>query len=208
MEGLHNLPNLSFNCQFTFTPGFKFTNTHHVARDAKLTAEPKVYLSLRAVRQHRHRRVDQARPRQAALRLAGHDELDQVLPRRPRVFPRERHAQRLLHRRPLRPGLHVSQPHPRRPVPRSDEGGPRAHGGPRRAHPGDHGQLRRRRQRGQRRPHQGDRGPLLRRLPRRDRLHQRLRPGPHPRPARHPADALLRLLHRSLAARAPRWPPT
>ncbi|HQY04718.1 MAG TPA: GxGYxYP family putative glycoside hydrolase [Lacunisphaera sp.] len=45
MEGLHNLPNLSFNCQFTFTPGFKFTNTHHVARDAKLTAEPKVYLS-------------------------------------------------------------------------------------------------------------------------------------------------------------------
>ena len=45
MEGLHNLPNLSFNCQFTFTPGFKFTNTHHVARDAKLTAEPKVYVS-------------------------------------------------------------------------------------------------------------------------------------------------------------------
>jgi len=45
MEGLHNLPNLSFNCQFTFTPGFRFTNNHHVARDAKLTAEPKVYLS-------------------------------------------------------------------------------------------------------------------------------------------------------------------
>jgi len=45
MEGLHNLPNLSFNCQFTFTPGFKFTNNHHVALDAKLTAEPKVYLS-------------------------------------------------------------------------------------------------------------------------------------------------------------------
>jgi hypothetical protein len=45
MEGLHNLPNLSFNCQFTFTPGFKFTNTHNVARDAKLTAEAKVYLS-------------------------------------------------------------------------------------------------------------------------------------------------------------------
>jgi hypothetical protein len=32
MEGLHNLPNLSFNCQFTFTPGFKFTNNHHVAK--------------------------------------------------------------------------------------------------------------------------------------------------------------------------------
>lgn len=45
MEGLHNLPNLSFNCQFGFTPGFKFTNSHHVARDAKLTAEKKVYLS-------------------------------------------------------------------------------------------------------------------------------------------------------------------
>lgn len=45
MEGLHNLPNLSFNCQFTFTPGFKFTNNHHVARDAKLTPERKVYLA-------------------------------------------------------------------------------------------------------------------------------------------------------------------
>lgn len=44
MEGLHNLPNLSFNCQFTFTPGFKFTNNHRVARDARLVAEPKVYL--------------------------------------------------------------------------------------------------------------------------------------------------------------------
>ena len=45
MEGLHNLPNLSFNCQFTFTPGFKFTNNHSVARDAKLVAEQKVYMS-------------------------------------------------------------------------------------------------------------------------------------------------------------------
>lgn len=45
MEGLHNLPNISFNCQFTFTPGFKFTNNHHVALDAKLTAQPKVYLA-------------------------------------------------------------------------------------------------------------------------------------------------------------------
>ena len=45
MEGLHNLPNLSFNCQFGFTPGFKFTNSNHVSRDTKLTAEPKVYLS-------------------------------------------------------------------------------------------------------------------------------------------------------------------
>lgn len=45
MEGLHNLPNLSFNCQFTFTPGFKFTNNHHVDRDAKLEAKEKVYIS-------------------------------------------------------------------------------------------------------------------------------------------------------------------
>lgn len=45
MEGLHNLPNLSFNCQFTFTPGFKFKNNHRVAADAKLTAEKKVYLA-------------------------------------------------------------------------------------------------------------------------------------------------------------------
>ena len=45
MEGLHNLPNLSFNSQFSFTPGFKFTNNHHVALDAKLVAEQKVYLS-------------------------------------------------------------------------------------------------------------------------------------------------------------------
>jgi hypothetical protein len=45
MEGLQSLPNLSFNCQFGFTPGFKFTNNHHVARDAKLEAQPKVYIS-------------------------------------------------------------------------------------------------------------------------------------------------------------------
>ncbi|HVU35645.1 MAG TPA: GxGYxYP domain-containing protein [Opitutaceae bacterium] len=45
MEGLYNLPNLSFNCQFTFTPGFKFTNHHSVAVDARLVAKPKVYLA-------------------------------------------------------------------------------------------------------------------------------------------------------------------
>lgn len=45
MEGLHNLPNLSFNCQFSFTPGFKFANSHRVPLDARLTAEAKVYLS-------------------------------------------------------------------------------------------------------------------------------------------------------------------
>ena len=45
MEGLHNLPNLSYNCQFEFTEGFKFTNNHQVALDAKLEAEKKVYMS-------------------------------------------------------------------------------------------------------------------------------------------------------------------
>ncbi len=45
MEGLHNLPNLSFNNQFTFTPGFKFTNNHSMPLDAKLMAEEKVYIS-------------------------------------------------------------------------------------------------------------------------------------------------------------------
>jgi len=45
MEGLHNLPNVSFTSQIPLTPDFKFTNNHHVARDAKLTAEPKVYLA-------------------------------------------------------------------------------------------------------------------------------------------------------------------
>ena len=45
MEGLHNLPNLSYNCQFEFTEGFKFTNNHSVPLDAKLEAEKKVYIS-------------------------------------------------------------------------------------------------------------------------------------------------------------------
>jgi len=45
MEGLHNLPNLSYNCQFDFTPGFRFTNNHRVAKDAVLIAEGKVYIT-------------------------------------------------------------------------------------------------------------------------------------------------------------------
>ena len=44
MEGLHNLPNVSFTSQIPLTPDFKFTNNHSVARDAKLTAEKKVYV--------------------------------------------------------------------------------------------------------------------------------------------------------------------
>lgn len=45
MEGLHNLPNLSYNCQFKFTEGFKFTNNHHVGLNEQLVAEKKVYLA-------------------------------------------------------------------------------------------------------------------------------------------------------------------
>jgi len=45
MEGLHNLPNVSFTSQIPLTPDFKYTNNHHVALDAKLKAGPKVYLA-------------------------------------------------------------------------------------------------------------------------------------------------------------------
>ncbi len=45
MEGLHNLPNLSYNDHFEFTDGFKFTNNHHVDLNEKLVAEKKVYIS-------------------------------------------------------------------------------------------------------------------------------------------------------------------
>ncbi|MCF7687381.1 MAG: hypothetical protein K9M98_03870 [Cephaloticoccus sp.] len=45
MDGLQSLPNHSFNCQFTFTPGFKFTNQHHVKPDTPLIADKKVYLA-------------------------------------------------------------------------------------------------------------------------------------------------------------------
>ena len=44
MEGLHNLPNVSFTSQIPLTPDFKFTNNHHVAPAAKLPAEKKVYV--------------------------------------------------------------------------------------------------------------------------------------------------------------------
>lgn len=44
MEGLHNLPNVSFTCQIPLTPDFKFTNTHHGAPAEKLVAQKKVYV--------------------------------------------------------------------------------------------------------------------------------------------------------------------
>ncbi len=44
MEGLHNLPNVSFTSQIPLTPDFKFTNQHHVRPDEKLVPENKVYI--------------------------------------------------------------------------------------------------------------------------------------------------------------------
>jgi hypothetical protein len=44
--GLNSLPNSTFMSQVGFSPGFKLTNSNHVTRDTKLTAEPKVYLCL------------------------------------------------------------------------------------------------------------------------------------------------------------------
>jgi hypothetical protein len=45
MEGLHNLPNVSFTCQIPLTPDFKFTNNHSVRRDEVRRAEKKVYVA-------------------------------------------------------------------------------------------------------------------------------------------------------------------
>lgn len=44
MEGLHNLPNVSFTSQIPLTPDFKFANNHSVAANAVLKAEKKVYI--------------------------------------------------------------------------------------------------------------------------------------------------------------------
>jgi len=44
MEGLHNLPNVSFTSQIPLTPEFKFANNHHVTSATTLRAEPTVYL--------------------------------------------------------------------------------------------------------------------------------------------------------------------
>jgi len=45
MEGLHNLPNVSFTSQIPLTPDFTFRNNHNVEPDEKLHAEPKVYIA-------------------------------------------------------------------------------------------------------------------------------------------------------------------
>jgi hypothetical protein len=45
MEGLHNLPNVSFTSQIPLTPDFKFTNNHHVQPAETRPAEKKVYVA-------------------------------------------------------------------------------------------------------------------------------------------------------------------
>ncbi len=44
MEGLHNLPNVSFTCQIPLTPDFKFTNNSNIKPGEKIVAEKKVYI--------------------------------------------------------------------------------------------------------------------------------------------------------------------
>ncbi len=45
MEGLHNLPNVSYTCQIPLTPDFKFKNNHNVKPGETLQAENKVYIA-------------------------------------------------------------------------------------------------------------------------------------------------------------------
>ncbi|MFI5355870.1 MAG: GxGYxYP domain-containing protein [Opitutales bacterium] len=45
MEGLYNLPNVSFTCQIPLTPDFKFANNSHVTAATVLRAEKKVYIA-------------------------------------------------------------------------------------------------------------------------------------------------------------------
>jgi hypothetical protein len=48
MEGLHNLPNVSFTSQIPLTPDFKFANNHGVKPDERRKAEKKVYVAAAA----------------------------------------------------------------------------------------------------------------------------------------------------------------
>jgi len=45
MEGLHNLPNISFTCQIPLTPDFKFNNNHRVAPGETVVPAKKVYIA-------------------------------------------------------------------------------------------------------------------------------------------------------------------
>lgn len=48
MEGLHNLPNVSFTSQIPLTPDFKFANNHAVKPDERRKAAKKVYVAAAA----------------------------------------------------------------------------------------------------------------------------------------------------------------
>jgi len=45
VEGLHTLPNMSFNSQVPATPGFQFRNNHHLRPDSTYKVEKKVYIT-------------------------------------------------------------------------------------------------------------------------------------------------------------------
>jgi len=45
VEGLHTLPNMSFDSQVPISPGFKFKNNHHAAPGKSYIPEKKVYIS-------------------------------------------------------------------------------------------------------------------------------------------------------------------
>ena len=45
VEGLHTLPNMSFNHQIPVTPGFRFTNNHNVVPGKRYRPEKKVYIA-------------------------------------------------------------------------------------------------------------------------------------------------------------------
>ncbi|MBN1542243.1 hypothetical protein JW992_08845 [candidate division KSB1 bacterium] len=45
VEGLHTLPNMSFNSQVPATPGFEFRNNHHLRPDSTYKVEKKVYIT-------------------------------------------------------------------------------------------------------------------------------------------------------------------
>jgi hypothetical protein len=79
MEGLHNLPNVSFTCQFR-SPRTSSSPTTTTSPATRSSRRRRRFTSPPCHRQHGHRHLDQARPRQDALRLAGHDELGKFSP--------------------------------------------------------------------------------------------------------------------------------
>ena len=45
VEGLHTLPNMSFNHQIGLTPGYRFTNNHNIKAGEKYVPQDKVYIA-------------------------------------------------------------------------------------------------------------------------------------------------------------------